>query len=375
MDKMTPVLAEAFRLNREGDDVLIDFGRLDGVPVPAGLVSIHITDRVTLPLDRARRLLLWLDDAVAPHAARMRAEQVKGFTPAAAAAATRPDHVPQRPRHDPSGERAAQLLQAVGAWEVPHQYERSFRITQASLQANRFLLTLNTKDIPGDAAAAALAVCDQLEMPAQLRSVAAENFGMAKCVHFGFEGEPESIVCKLYLERNVSADEAGQAQRAGEPVLLHLAFKWDLVKGGGVTSRYLWHPFLSAAEIGQRLDRIYRDGPAASVAVARAVLQAAAERAPAEKLQYLEVEEPQTSRRSFDLNLYNAKLHVRDIQSLLLRLREQYSVRPGQFQALYDQIKGMLLGHLAGGVHRDGRDFFNVYYGAMGLPRFNERLR
>jgi len=158
-------------------------------------------------------------------------------------------------------------------------------------------------------------------------------------------------------------------------LLLHLAFKWDLVTGGGVTSRYLWHPFLSAAEIGQRLDRIYRDGPAASVAVARAVLQAAAERAPAEKLQYLEVEEPQTSRRSFDLNLYNAKLHVRDIQSLLLRLREQYSVRPGQFQALYDQIKGMLLGHLAGGVHRDGRDFFNVYYGATGLPRFNERLQ
>ena len=188
MDKMTPVPAEAFRLNREGDDVLIDFGRMDGVPVPAGLVSIHITDRVTLPLERARRLLLWLDDAVAPHTARMRAEQVKGLAPAAAAAATRPDHVPQRPRLDPSGERAAQLLQAVGAWQVPHQYERSFRMTQASLQANRFLLTVNTKDIPGDAAAAALAVCDQLEMPAQLRSVAAENFGMAKCVHFGIRG-------------------------------------------------------------------------------------------------------------------------------------------------------------------------------------------
>jgi tryptophan halogenase len=375
MDKMTPVLAEAFRLNREGDDVLIDFGRLDGVPVPAGLVSIHITDRVTLPLEIARRLLLWLDDAVAPHAARMRADQIKGLPPAAAAVATRPDHVPQRPRHDPSGERAAQLLQAVGAWQVPHQYERSLRMTQGSLQANRFLLTVNTKDIPGDAAAAVLAICDQFDMPSQLRSDAAENFGMAKCIHFGFEGEPDSIVCKLYLETNVSADEADRARSAGQPVLLHLAFKWDLVKGGGVTSRYLWHPFLPAAEIAGRLDRIYQDGPAASAVVARAVLQAAAERAPAEKLQYLEVEEPQTARRSFDLNLYNGTMHVRDIQSLLLRLREQYGIRPGQFQALYDQIKGMRLGHLAGGVHRNGRDFFNVYYGATGLPRFNGRLQ
>jgi tryptophan halogenase len=156
---------------------------------------------------------------------------------------------------------------------------------------------------------------------------------------------------------------------------MHLAFKWDLVKGGGVTSRYLWYPHLPAAEIGQRLDLIYQNGPAASATVARAVLQAATERGPAERLQYLEVEEPETSRRSFDLNLYNAQMHVRDIQSLLQRLREQYSIRPGQFQALYDQIKGMALGHLAGGVHRNGQDFFNVYYGATGLPKFNDRLR
>ena len=375
MDKLPPALADAFRLNREGDEVLLDLGRLDGVPVPEGPVRIRITDRVALPLEAARRLLLWLDEAVAPHAARMRAEQIKGLAPAAAAAAVRPDHVPQRPRHDPSGERAAQLLQAVGAWGVPHQYERSLRMTRGSLQANRFLLTVNVRDIPGEAAAAVLAVCDQFAMPAGLRSAAAAHFGMAKCVHFGFEGEPDSIVCKLYLEGTVTAEQAGRARSDGLPALLHLAFKWDLVKGGGVTSRYLWHPFLSAAEIGQRLDRIYRDGPAASVGVARAVLQAATERVAAERMQYLEVEEEETARRSFDLNLYNANMHVRDLQGVLLRLREQYGIRPGQFQALYDQIKGMVLGHLAGGVHRDGRDFFNVYYGATGLPKFNDRLR
>jgi hypothetical protein len=26
-------------------------------------------------------------------------------------------------------------------------------------------------------------------------------------------------------------------------------------------------------------------------------------------------------------------------------------------------------------VHRDGGDFFNLYYGVAGLPHFNERLR
>jgi hypothetical protein len=56
-------------------------------------------------------------------------------------------------------------------------------------------------------------------------------------------------------------------------------------------------------------------------------------------------------------------------------MRSHFGVRPGQFQGLYDQIKLLSLGHLAGGVHRNGKDFFNVYYGVVGLPRFSARLR
>ena len=33
------------------------------------------------------------------------------------------------------------------------------------------------------------------------------------------------------------------------------------------------------------------------------------------------------------------------------------------------------LGHLAGGVHRNGKDFFNLYYGVTGLPHFHEGFR
>ena len=44
-------------------------------------------------------------------------------------------------------------------------------------------------------------------------------------------------------------------------------------------------------------------------------------------------------------------------------LREHFGLRPGQFQALYDQVRALPLGHLAGGVHRDGTPFATVYYG------------
>jgi hypothetical protein len=63
------------------------------------------------------------------------------------------------------------------------------------------------------------------------------------------------------------------------------------------------------------------------------------------------------------------------MQHLLHRMREHFNVPPGRLQALYDQVKGKALGHLAGGVHRDGEDFFNIYYGVVGLPYFNQQLR
>jgi hypothetical protein len=44
-------------------------------------------------------------------------------------------------------------------------------------------------------------------------------------------------------------------------------------------------------------------------------------------------------------------------------MRDLFSIRPGQFQAFFDQIRNQSAGHLAGGIHRDGRNFFNVYHG------------
>src|SRR5262249_49989590 len=157
------------------------------------------------------------------------------LAPADAAVATRPSVAPQRPAADISGERAAQLIRMIGAWGQPHQYERSLRLSERSLQANRFLLTINARDIPGDAAVETLAVCDQFAIPPAMRQAAAENFAMAKCVHFGFEGDADSIICKLYLERAVSTEEAHRARRENTPVLLHLAFKWDLLRDAAVT--------------------------------------------------------------------------------------------------------------------------------------------
>ena len=109
-----------------------------------------------------------------------------------------------KPPPDRSGEQAARLLQLVGEWGAPRQFERSFRMSAGSLQSNRFLLTLNAADIPGDACASALAVCVAMGMPPAQRAAAAAQFAQARAVHFGFEGDAGGCLCKLYLEHAVS---------------------------------------------------------------------------------------------------------------------------------------------------------------------------
>lgn len=368
-------IADAFQIALEKGEIVLEFGQIaDPNPAEVG-VLVNMTDRVRIPMDAARRLTQTLTDALKSHALNLRRAEAMGLSPADAAEAVSPDgRSAARPQPDRSGAQAATLLRLVGEWGAPHLYERSFQVSDAALRSNRFLLTINASDIPGEKCESALAICDRMAMPAPLREEAAQNFAMAKCIHFGFEGDAHNIVCKLYLERAVPADEASAAAASGDAVMLHLAFKWSLTRVESVTTRYMWRPFLGAEGINRRLDELYGGGNAESLAIAKEFLRLAAERVDAKELQFLEVEEAENARRSFDLNLYNAKLQVRDAQALLQRIRSRFRIRPGQFQALYDQIGAMRLGHVAGGAHRNGADFFNIYYGVVALPRFNSQL-
>ncbi|HMA89270.1 MAG TPA: hypothetical protein VKP89_11055 [Burkholderiales bacterium] len=368
--------ADAFKASIEAGDVVIEFGRVTVPPSAASGGTVAVSERVVLPLETARRLHHTLGEALKPLAGALRAAEAKALPPGEAALAARPGERTARAVPDAAGESGALLLRLVGDLGVPFQHERSLRIAEGVLHADRFLLTVERRDIAGDARARVLEICERLGMPQALRAAAAARFDMASCLHFGFEGDSGRAVVKLYLERVVGEDEARRARERGEPALLHLAFKWEPGGGTEVSTEYLWHPALGAAEIAQRLaQHVYRGVEQGSREIAQSVLELAAARAPAQQLQYLEVQEPGNGRRSFDLNLYNARLQVKDVQPQLYRMRDLFAVRPGQFQALYDQIMTKPLGHLAGGVHRNGKDFFNLYYGVGGLPHFHERFR
>ena len=146
---------------------------------------------------------------------------------------------------------------------------------------------------------------------------------------------------------------------------MHWAVKWDPVDPSRcVLTRYHWYPGLSVPDLLGRLARIY-DDPARreAFAIARDFGLLATQRVGPGGVRYMEVSEEGNARRSFDLNIYPAGLTVGDVLPALSRIAAYFALPAGQFGPLLEPVRSLSVGHLGGGIHRAGEDFFNVYYG------------
>jgi tryptophan halogenase len=339
--------ADAFRASVAQGEIRLEFGARR----PEG-ETVALTHSLGLPAHTALRLLSRLRESLRDNARRA------PVSPRQAVSEMGTTLVNAQP--DPAAERAATLFRLVSALGVPFQHERSFRMAREALLANRVLLSVGRAQLGAGAAARVLDLCRELGMPRSLHAGVPQLVAQARGLHFGFEAGARGDLYKVYFEREAAVAEAAK----GDRVLLHLAYKWDAAQPERcVTTRYLWRPRLDAPALREEMARAYGPDHAAALECTAAVLDMAAANADARALQFLEVGEDDGSRRSFDLNVYDAGLSLRDAQAPLARLRQHFAIRPGQFQALFDQVSAKRLGHIAGGVHRDGGAFATVYYG------------
>ncbi len=263
-----------------------------------------------------------------------------------------------------------QLIAAVAGLGAPFRFERSFRLSPAGLSPNRFLVSVTKDTIPHPPADSIAAICRDLQMPDSMLDEAMKELADAEFVHWGLEEDPEQPICKLYLEYPLPSDLPGPDH---DPLLLHLAFKWNPARPAqAVRSCYQLYPRLELSQIQDRLKQIYTNNNASpSLSIADSILKKTAERLPPREIQYLEVNEASNPRRSFDLNLYDAKLTIADLRAEIVQMAKRFSQDSAKINAFVDQIRHFPAGHLAGGTHRNGSDFFNIYYGAeqwSGLP-------
>jgi hypothetical protein len=323
-------------------------------------MAVKVLDRIILPPAVAKQLLGALKTVINDYESRY------GFLEVEPGQSTGQEDQPSSGREPPSGraerggEYAHSLEQLIGSLSIKYGLERSFKIFHGTLLTNRFLLTVHKRSLVQKPEERILDICERMGMPPDLMEPFRARLPEANLVHFGFEGGETACIYKVYLEFR---DRGGS-----KPFLLHLAFKWDPT--GGTTravTAYTCHPSLSLEIILQRVATILDDDRhREAVDTAKGILISASAGAPEKGIRYLEVSEEGNPRRSFDINLYKAGLPLEHFYPFLSDLCRHYAIPLEQFQSLYDTIRIKTLGHLSGGIDREGKDFFTVYFGVEG---------
>ena len=354
--------ANAFNMSADREEIALMFGMNPAGDTGREEAPGALSDRIVMSPFTAKQLGTLLDKAVQDYELKYGYLNVKA-----------PSQIEVGPV-EPNGkkprfshEKAGLLSALIEALDVECDFEKSFKMAEKRFLANRFLLGIDRKGLEQHRL---LEMCERMDMPGKYLEALNENLPDANIVLFGCEENERSCVYKVYLEfwDKVKRDIRNKPDKT-DPILLHLGFKWDALDNTrGAMARYTAYPLLSVNKIVKRLSKIYEGHPdRTSFEIVKGIINLASSRIPKDLFIYLEVSEEDNPRRSFDINLYKATLHLKDLYPFLSKVRRHYSIPSEEFDSLYDQVGDKLFGHLAGGIDREGKDFLTIYYEVEGL--------
>ena len=259
-------------------------------------------------------------------------------------------------------EKANLIFQLLGNTNREMSFEASFKITHKKLLQNRFILAV---EMEKNIEETLLNICKQMDIPDEYLEICQDKISEANILYFGFEGSEHSCLYKVYLDFwNKIIKEIHNKTNKSEPVLLGLGFKWNpLDKSKKAIATYTCYPLLPVKIILQRIANIYDRHNLDTLQIINGIINhVASKMIDDSSLIYLEVSEENNPRVSFDINLYKANLPLQEIYPFLCQICQHYSISIANFNLLYGKINTKILGHLSGGIDREGNDFFTIYY-------------
>ena len=250
----------------------------------------------------------------------------------------------------------------VDSLRQPYGHERSIKVSNNVILDQRFLVSFPKSVLGRNPWGLLHPLSKRLNIPDVYVDLIQAQLPDADMIHLGFE-EPNTV--KLYLEFADEFHRSAARSQPGTSLLVHKAFKWDsLDNSKRVVSHYRSEPSLPFEKIVDKLRTVYfAKKSQSSLRVWTELLQGAAMVVPSGSLFFMEVEEEGNPRLSFDLNLYDAKIKIGDIESILSSLLKSFNIAENQVKDLITRTKDEQLGHVSGGIGRDGKEFFSFYFG------------
>ncbi len=257
---------------------------------------------------------------------------------------------------------ADDLIRLVETLRAPYGLEKSVKIVPGDLRDDRCLISLHRNALGAAPIAKLTEMSRALGAPRSFEGMIDEALRGADIVHFGHEAGGGTVVRKLYFEY---AERARRAMAKGDPVLVHLAYKWTPGRADAMAvTRYLWSPCRNRSEAAIKIAALLPAHSAArALRMTMDLLATVSALADAGNLSILEVEEPGNPRRSCDLNVYDAALRLSDIADLLATTARDFEVGKTRLDEVFGDAGRSALGHLSAGIDRNGGEFATIYYG------------
>jgi hypothetical protein len=370
MPKSVPDLetgyVNVFQVTSTREEIALLFGDRQPVGEDPEEGTARLKERIILSPLTAKRLAVMLDNRMRDYESRYGPVEIESSLPPKPVPVNLAWPKPSVFKTEIAGEKAGLVLQLVKNLDIKFGYEKSFKIFENTLLANRFLLGFKKKRIRQKPHERILDICRRMDMPKDLLEEYRTRLPDSNYLHFGFEENERTCLCKAYLEFYDKVEKTMRTQQGKfDSFLMHLGFKWDALDNSRhALTKYRWYPSLPVGVMLERLSNIL--GPHGSgtlFEITKGIIEAVLRVIPPYDILYMEVDEENSLRKSFDVNMYRAKLPLRELKPWLSQMGRHFAIPPEQFSALYDGVQGKTFGHIAGGIDREGRDFVTVYYG------------
>jgi hypothetical protein len=362
--KVFTAYANIAQVKASREEIMILFGAGRTAEADEKELRVQLNERIILNPFAAKRLAIQLNNAIREYESKF--GYLDGKTVVQEKLEPTPPLQPPLFRSAKGAEKVGLLFQFLDDQKIRPAFERSCEFLEKRLLENRFLLGFEKRMIQWHPDEKLVEICQRLGMPADFLDSFRENLPEASIVGFGFGEDEGTCMVKAYLEFGARFFRAIMTKPSDPgPYLSHLGFKWDAEDiTRKALAKYTCHPSCSREAMLKSLSEdFYGLEGAGPFNMVKGILDLAANKVSQDRFLYLDVKEENNPRSSFDINVYKANLQLRDVHTFLLDMCRHYSISEERFHTLYEPIKGHILGHIAGGIDRDGRDFVTLYFG------------
>ena len=260
---------------------------------------------------------------------------------------------------DDLASRATLPFKILQDMQIPAAYERSFKMNHRGIFANRYMLALQRRFLRGGAVDTVL---EQLGCPEEARAEIKESNEKASMAAIGCEESNGNLTYRFYLDYHECVTE--ERKRIGKEVrkslLAFQGWKWNLDGIHSHRSDYWQQINIAKSDLSQLIEATLGSSSSLAAHIQELVdcLCTDTNWLPA----VLFAKDTQSTRSSFDLNLYEQQKKVADFHGFLERVSNGLELPSGLLRQVMDITGNKLLGHISAGLSSHKSEFLTVYF-------------